>query len=324
MKVAIVVNDRRRVERLLARKELGTWAPAYLWATRWEEMCVDNLIPFEIFDSFDPDFIGKLMAYNPDRTLWRSIGNTLMKFKDEMQRQALDKSNLRIVPNWRTHYLYDHKIRQTYLFNLHGIPHPETKVCFNEPYALAYAERAKYPFVVKADGGAGGKSFRFVETKEQALEIIDNIFHKRGKWTGREHEKSVFYAQEYIAASGVWRIWMFKDKVAVGMFVNNAEGTLKASGAGKMSYLPVPAEVLDMAMKINQGLGFDWCMYDIIRCTKRKEYLVLETTDTVSDRDRKNRKETIHREGNDWIPRPGRLTPPEIIFNLFVLEEMEK
>ena len=315
MKVAIVVNNKRRTSNVLEKR-------ITLWAVQWENLCIANSIEYKIFDSFDPDFIDKLVTYYADRTLWRSIGNTLMKFKDESQRMILDRSGLRIVPNWQTHYLYDHKIRQSYLFKLHDIPHPETKVCFNEPYALEYIEKVKYPFVVKADGGAGGKSFRFIETKEQALEIVDNIFHKRGKWSGREHEKSVLYAQEYIPANGVWRIWMFLDKVAVGMFVNNAVGTLKASGSGKISYLPVPSKVLNMAMNINRGMLWDWCMYDIIWCPSRKKYLVLEVTDTVPDRDQKNRKETIYREGNDWIPKPGKLTAPEIIFNLFILEEM--
>ncbi len=317
MKIAIVVNDKRRTIRCPEEKR------PFLWAEKWVEMCKANSITYRKFDSFDPDFIDKLIAYNPDRTLWRSIGNTLMKFKDEGQRQLLDIAGLRVVPNWNTHYLYDHKIRQTYLFQLTGIPHPETKIFFNESYALKYIDKTEYPFVVKADGGAGGKSFRFIENKEQALDLIYEIFRKRGKWTGREYESSILYAQEYIPAPGVWRIWMFLDKVAVGMFVNNAVGTLKASGAGKMSYPPVPKELLNMTMKINRGLRLDWYMYDIIWSKKHKKYLILEITDTVDDRDRKNRKETIYRIENDWIVRPGKLMPPEIIFNLFVLEDMQ-
>ena len=316
MKIAIVVNDKRRTDQCPEEKRPS------LWAVQWEKMCIANDIEYRLFDSFDPDFIDKLLAYEPDRTLWRSIGNTAMKFKDEGQRQLLDIAGLRVVPNWNTHYLYDHKIRQSYLFKLVGIPHPETKVFFNEPYALKYIEETEYPFVVKSDGGAGGKSFRFIENKEQGLEIVDAIFHRKGKWTGREWERKVLYAQEYIPAPGVYRIWMFKDKEAIGHFVNNAEGTLKASGHGRISYPEVPKELFKMTMKINQGLRFDWCMYDIIWSKKHKKYLVLEITDTIVDRDRKNRKLTYFREGDKWVARKEVFSAPEHIFNLFVLEEM--
>lgn len=316
MKIAIVVNDKRRTVQCPDEKR------PLLWAEVWKKKCIANDIEYKAFDSFNPDFIDNLLAYNPDRTLWRSIGNTLMKFKDEVQRQLLDIAGLRIVPNWNTHYLYDHKIRQSYLFKLTNIPHPETKVFFNEPYALEYIEKTEYPFVVKSDGGAGGKSFRFIENKEKGLEIVNAIFHRKGKWTGREWERKILYAQEYIPAPGVYRIWMFKDKEAVGFFVNNAEGTLKASGHGRISYPDVPKELFKMTMKINQGLRFDWCMYDIIWSKKHKKYLILEITDTIVDRDRKNRTTTYFREGDKWIARKEVFSAPEHIFNLFVLEEM--
>lgn len=319
MKLAIVTNKPQAKHRIAVVDKKYT----LLWAKRWMQMCVENSLEYREFDSFDPDFIDKLLDYNPWRILWRSIGNTLMKYKDENQRQILDRTNLRILPNWQTHWLYDHKIRQSYLFKLHSIPHPETKVLFNEDYALKYIEKTEYPFVVKADGGAGGKSFRFIENRDQALVIINEIFHRRGKWTGREFEHSVLYAQEYIPAPGVWRIWMFKNKVAAGFFVNNAKGTLKASGAGIMSYPAVPRELFDMTMKINQGMAWDWCMYDIIWSKKHKKYLVLEITDTISDRDRKNRKITYYKKGDDWIPKEESFLAPEYIFNLFVLEEMQ-
>lgn len=316
MKVAIIQNDKRRTVRCPEEKR------PLLWAEQWKKMCITFDIPYRTFDSFDPDFIDKLLAYNPDRTLWRSIGNTMMKFKDEGQRQLLDIAGLRVVPNWNTHYLYDHKIRQSYLFKLVNIPHPETKIFFNEAYALKFVNKAEYPFVVKSDGGAGGKSFRFVENKEQALDIVYDVFRKRGKWTGREYESCIFYVQEYIIANGVWRIWMFKDKEAVGHFVSNAEGTLKASGHGRITYPKVPEELFKMTKEINAGLRLDYCMYDIIWSAEHKKYLVLEITDTVVDRDRKNRKTTYYRKEDKWIAKKEVFTVPEHIFNLFVLEEM--
>ena len=292
------------------------------WSEDWKELCDANSIEFREFDSYDPDFIDKLLAYNPGRTLWRSVNSALMKFKDEAQRELLDKTDLRIIPNWRTHYLYDHKIRQSYLFKFRSIPHPRTKIFFSETHALNYIEKAEYPFVVKADSGAGSKSFRFIEDKEQARKIVTDIFHRKGKWSGREYENHVFYTQEYIPAPGIWRIWMFQDRVAVGLYIENRLGRRTASGGGRIVYRTVPSELFDMTMKINQRMGWDWSMYDIIWSEKYEKRLILEITDTVSDRGREKRKLTYYRKEDKWFAKEGNPSPQEIIFNLFILRGM--
>ena len=292
------------------------------WVGDWENLCIANSIEFKGFDSFDPDFIDKLLAYNPDATLWRSGNIPHKKIKDEMQRQFLDKTNLRILPNWRTHYIYDHKIRQSYLFEYHNIPHPETKVFFSESYALEYIEKAEYPFVVKADGGAGGRSFRFIETKEQALVRVNEAFGGRGRITGREHEKNILYVQEYIAATQIWRIGVFKNKVGFGFIQKNKLETKVASYRGVKVYPPVPAPLLNMALEINQRMEWDWMMYDFIWSEKYGEYLVLEITDTCDTGGPAGRSLTYYREGDKWISKKKTPPPQEIIFNLFILEKM--
>jgi len=305
MKVAIVVYE---------FKELG-------WSVSWRELCAANSIEFKEFNGFDPNFIENLMTYEPEITLWRSENIPYKKIKDETQRQLLNKTGLRIVPNWRTHYLYDHKVRQSYIFKLHGIPHPETKIFFNEAYALKYIENAKYPFVIKADGGAGAKSFRLVETKEEALKRCNEAFRGEGRATGREHEKDILYTQEYIPAPQIWRVGMFKNKVAFGFIQKNGPGAI-ASFRTTKEYCEVPKELLNMTMKINDGMRWDWCMYDIIWSKRYKKYLILEITDTCDAASPAGRSLTYYREGIEWLPRKESPTPQEIIFNLFVLKRM--
>lgn len=291
------------------------------WDTDWVNLCITSSIEHKRFDSFDPDFIDDLLAYDPNRVLWRSVNIPHKKIKDEMQRQFLDKTELRVVPNWKTHYLYDHKIRQTYLFNLYGIPHPETKIFFNEAYALEYIEKAKYPFVVKADGGAGSKSFRFIETKDQALVRIKEAFGGSGRITGREHEKNILYVQEYIPASGIWRICMFKNKIAYSFYQANRPGTKVASNQNIVSFPTTPIELLDMAQSINYGMDWDWAFYDMIWSKKYGRYLVLEITDTCGPVWSVKRKLTYYRENDEWMAKHENSSPQEIIFKLFVLED---
>jgi len=292
------------------------------WAEDWANLCIANSIGHKMFSSFDPDFIDDLLAYDSDRVLWRSGNIPHKKIKDEMQRQFLDKTELRVVPNWKTHYLYDHKIRQTYLFNLHNIPHPETKVFFNEEYALAYIEKAEYPFVIKADGGAGGRSFRFIETKEQALVRVNEAFGGRGRITGREHEKHILYTQEYIPAPEIWRICMFKNKVGFGFIQRTDPETKVASWRYKKLYPSVPSELLDMAQKINYGMDWDWMFYDMIWSEKYGRYLVLEITDTCNVGGPAGRSLTYYRENDEWTAKKENSPPQEIVFELFVLEDL--
>ena len=292
------------------------------WANDWKNLCIANSIEYREFDSFDPDFIDELLAYNPDRTLWQSGNIPYKKIKDEMQRQLFDKTDLRIIPNWQTHYLYDHKIRQSWIFKLHGIPHPKTKVFFNEYYALKYIKKAKYPFAIKADGGAGGRSFRLIEDKEHALRRVYDAFQGKGRLTGREHERFILYVQEYIPANQIWRIGMFKNKVAFGFIQKNKPGET-ATYRSEKAYPPVPKLLLNMAAKINKGMGWDWMMYDIIWSEKHKKHLVLEITDTCDADSPAGRSLTYYREGNKWVPRKKVPRPQDIIFNLFVLEEKQ-
>lgn len=291
------------------------------WADDWKNLCIANSIEYKEFDSFDPDFIDMLLDYKPDRTLWQSGNIPYKKIKDEMQRQLFDKTDLRIVPNWRTHYLYDHKIRQSWIFKLHGVPHPETKVFFNESYALKYIKKAKYPFIMKADGGAGGRSYRFIENKEQAQGRVYDAFQGKGRSTGREHERFILYIQEYIPAPQMWRVGIFKNKVAFGFIQKNRPGEIATYRSIKI-YSPVPMKLLNMVLTINKGMKWDWMMYDIIWSKEHKKYLVLEITDTCDAASPAGRSLTYYREKGKWIPRKKTPRPQEIIFNLFVLEDM--
>ena len=293
------------------------------WCTDWMNLCEKHSIEYREFPSFDPDFIDNLMAYKPDRVLWQSTNIPHKKIKDETQRQFLEMTKLRIIPNWWTHYLYDHKIRQSYLFKLCGIPHPETKVFFEKTYALEYIEKAEYPFIVKADGGAGGRSFRFIDTKKEALRRVNDAFGGKGRLTGRESEKNILYVQEYISHVDMWRIGVFKNKVGFGFIQKRDPKTKVASWRSEKVYPEVPVELLDMVLKINERMKWDWSMIDLIWSEKYKKYLVLEFTDTCGIGGPVGRGLTYYRKGGYWKPKNENPAPQEIIFNLFVLEDIQ-
>jgi len=294
--------------------------PIPLWSEEWKALAEKHSIEYEEFDSLDFNFLDRILAYDPDRVLWRSGNSPIKKFKDETQRLFLDKTKLRVVSDWNTHWLYDHKIRQTCLFKLHNIPHPETHIYFTEKQAMDSLKTVEYPFVIKADAGAGSTSFCFVEDKAEAINIIQGAFHRQGKWTGREYESCVIYAQEYLPIEHVWRVAIFKNKIAWGYKALFKPGTIKASGQGIHDFGNVPTVLLNLILKISKKLRWDWGMCDFVWNERRKEWQLLEVTDTCGQA-HTNREYTYYRTGSKWTRKKENTSVQEIVFNLFVLED---
>ena len=57
--------------------------PIPLWSEVWKTLAEKNSIEYEEFDSLDFNFLDRILAYDPDRVLWRSGNSPLKKFKDE-------------------------------------------------------------------------------------------------------------------------------------------------------------------------------------------------------------------------------------------------
>jgi len=297
--------------------------PKNVWAVYWEQACKDKKLDYKKFNSRDPDFMSQILKYQPDRVLWRSGNSPRNKIKDEPQRYLLEQNGLRIVPNWKTHWPYDHKVRETYLFNLHKIPHHKTTIFWQEEDAREYVKKAEYPFVIKADGGAGSKSFKFIESKKQAKKMIEQSFQGPGCFTGRGREKYILYTQEYVKIDFVWRVIVMKDEIGMGYKANFRPGTLKASGQGFLTHVLPPRKLFTMARNINIKLGFDWMAYDIVWNDKAKEYQVLEMCDTVGQTGHGGRSETLYYRSGRWYARKETKKIQEYVFKLFVLDEMK-
>jgi len=175
--------------------------------------------------------------------------------------------------------------------------------------------------IVKSYGWAGSKSLRFVEERAEARDIIRNTFRKKGKWTGREYEGHVFYAQEYIPIANTWRICMIKGDVAWGYKAMMKPGTKKCSGQGTATMVKVPPEILDFAKEIRDKLEWDWAMFDIIWSFKHYKYMVLEAYDTCGNAHH-NREFTYYKAySGGWAERKENTSIQELIFNQFVLKQ---
>jgi len=300
-------------------KDAGCIDPAHFWSTVWTNLCIENDIPYHVFDSDLECFMRDIVSYKPDFTLWRSSHAPETKAKDVFQRQTLDKvMGFKIIPDWNMRYLYDNKVSQTYLFQLFDIPHPETKVFFNKQDAEQYLRTAKYPFVVKANAGAGSKSFRFCENYDGALKQLEENFTVGLAYSNRDfREKGMFYAQEYYKIDGIWRIVMISNNVGYSFYQSNRPGTLIASSQGFDSYPQTPIELLDLAADINTRMNWDYMMYDILY-TPEKKPLILELTDTCGYGHSSKRTITHYKTRGEWVEKQSNATPAELIFRKYI------
>ncbi len=305
--------------RIAIVKDSGCNAP--FWFKIWEALCWKSKIECRIFNSESEDFLLSIIAYNPDKILWRSAHHvTAIKRKDEWQRQTLEsQTNLRIVPNWNTHYFYDHKVLQTYLFQIHEIPHPKTHIFFRRDEAYRFLQNANYPIVVKTDAGAGSAGVRFPNNFEEAVKQLEENFTIGLKYYGERREKNLFYTQEYIPTSGIFRIVMIGRDVGYSFYQSNKPGTKIASSQGFDSYPETPIELLNLCSGINSGMAWDYMMYDCIWDEKVNQWLILELTDTCGWGHSNTRKITHYLKDGEWANVESNASPPELIFNKYIL-----
>jgi hypothetical protein len=88
------------------------------------------------------------------------------------------ESGLRIpvFPNKETRWHYDEKIAQNYFFDAISAPKIKTWIFWNMDEALEFVEEAEYPLVFKLSVGAGSANILKVESKEEAIKLVELIF----------------------------------------------------------------------------------------------------------------------------------------------------
>ena len=83
---------------------------------------------------------------------------------------------VRCLPNMRTCWMYDDKIRQYYLLNQHGFPIAPCRIFWDRKKALDWLKNVQLPVVFKLKGGAGSTNVILVESKALGRKLIRKMF----------------------------------------------------------------------------------------------------------------------------------------------------
>lgn len=80
------------------------------------------------------------------------------------------------LPNLRTCWMYDDKIREYYLMKQHGLPIVPCWIFWDKKEAIKWVENASFPAVFKLRGGAGSQNVVLVKSKYRARKLINKMF----------------------------------------------------------------------------------------------------------------------------------------------------
>ena len=113
-------------------------------------------------------------------------------------------------PNQQTAWLYDDKIRQSYLLSEMGFPFAKSWIFYDLDSALAWIETADFPLVYKLKAGAGSGNVLLLRTKKQAAHLAKRMFESQGVDSSRLPDRSSLYFLR-----NIFGIYKFRQIIAL-------------------------------------------------------------------------------------------------------------
>ena len=175
----------------------------------------------------------------------------------------LDAMGKKIFPSIHNYLFSQDKIKQTALFTLLDISHPQTRVFYGKRQKAKILNYFSYPFIAKqARGSAMGRDVFLIRTKRDLDEYLNAY--------------TPAYIQTYLPIKRDIRVVVIGRKVVHAYWRVAAEGEFRTNVAmgATVRLDPVPRPVLDLALHIACTCGWNDVGLDI--CEHEGQYYVLE------------------------------------------------
>lgn len=147
------------------------------FSDRWVSYCKSNDIAYKIVDCYSSDIISQIA--DCDALMWhfhQASARDVLFAKQLMY--AVQKSGLKVFPDFNTMWHFDDKVGQKYLLEAINAPMVKTWVFYDKINALNWAKSQVYPKVFKLRGGAGSANVRLVTNYREAQYLIKKSFGK--------------------------------------------------------------------------------------------------------------------------------------------------
>lgn len=166
-------------------------------------------------------------------------------------------------PSFHTYKFAQDKIKQTAVFKMQNIPHPETRTFYGKKQKSSVLNYFNFPFIAKkARGSSKGQDVYLIKNKKDLA-----------KYLATHHPA---YIQEYIQIDRDIRVVVIGKKIAIAYWKESGENDFRTniSQGGNIIFDPVPEKALNLALYTAKKCGWDDVGIDIIE--KNGEFLIIE------------------------------------------------
>jgi len=268
--------------------------------TRFEQILKHNRIDFARVEFDSPDFWEVVKNLELFIFWWRHDNGDHFIAKAIL---PIIEKELGIVclPNERTWWSFDDKIKQYFLMRHHNFPFVHSWIFRDKNRAINWFSQAKLPVVFKLSGGAGSENVVLVKTRELGFKLIRRMFgigikSSRIPW-GSTRWKDLRYARaaRHLAATLFRKVTgmplpaleLHKNYVLFQRFLPgnafdtrvtiignrafafrrlNRTNDFRSSGSGRIEYDPkeVDLQFVSLAFAISRQMGYQTMAYDFL------------------------------------------------------------
>ena len=178
-------------------------------------------------------------------------------------------------PSFHTYKFALDKIKQTAIFNMLGIPHPETRVFYGKKQKQKIVDFFDFPFIAKKPRGSSkGNDIYLILNNTQLLEYLTNNLTDNSIYNSTNREP--VYIQKYLPIKKDMRIIIIGKKIRLAYFRIAASNNFKTniSQGGTIDFSPLPKQALELAAMTALKCGWDDVGIDIIEY--QNKFYVLE------------------------------------------------
>ncbi len=156
-------------------------------------------------------------------------------------------------PSFHTYKFVQDKIKQTAIFEMLNIPHPNTKVFYGKSQKKTILKFFKFPFVAKQPRNSSmGRGVFLIKNQKDLSDYLAN------PWPA--------YIQEYLPVDRDIRVIIIGKEIALSYFRITKPGEFRSnvSLGGKINFDNLPQKALDTALDAAHRCGWNDVGMDII------------------------------------------------------------
>lgn len=145
------------------------------FSSKWIDYCKTNQIDYKVVNCYDNDIIDNVK--DCDAFMWHfNHSNTKDVLFAKQLLYSLQKSGIKVFPDFNTAWHFDDKVGQKYLLESVGAPLVPTYVFYDKNRALEWVQETEFPKVFKLRRGAGSAHVKLVKGRSQAQKLVRKAF----------------------------------------------------------------------------------------------------------------------------------------------------